>query len=69
MHRNGIDGTTINSESVGNIDGLTYVESVKPFCEHIYLYVQLSFSFQLIGASFLGVTSRIILTTQKISLL
>jgi hypothetical protein len=63
------DGTTINSESVGSIDGLTDIESVKPFGERVYLYVHLSFSFQLMVASFLGVTSRFILTTRKISLL
>jgi hypothetical protein len=51
VHRTSIDGTAINIESVGSIDGLAYVESVKPFGECVYLHVQLSFSFQLMVAS------------------
>ena len=39
VHRTRIDGTTINSESAGNIDGRIDANSVKPLGERIYLHV------------------------------
>ena len=39
VHRTHTDGTTINNESFGRIDGRSDTKSVKPLGERIYLHV------------------------------
>jgi hypothetical protein len=60
------NGTTINIESIGSIDGLAHSKGIDLLGECIYFYPQFNILLNLIEASFLRDTGRSIPTTRKI---